>query len=167
MASRFSNDYSRFDDIADSDSDEEAAKTTNQRTNTSSNDGTYFDMTRNFKTPPGVEPSELLTQQEQVSTPATNEEQQSKESTNTPSPTTATAVPCPGPFATAEAQQALASEGLSPSLQPLNQTKKGSEAGRYVFEHQGRKVYEWDQNLDGTLRAHLFPGAFAYLPKLR
>ena len=28
-------------------------------------------------------------------------------------------------------------------------TKEGSESGRYVFEHQGRKIYEWDQNLDG------------------
>jgi len=27
-------------------------------------------------------------------------------------------------------------------------TKEGSEFGRYVFEHQGRKIYEWDQNLD-------------------
>jgi len=28
-------------------------------------------------------------------------------------------------------------------------TKQGSERGRYVFECGGRKIYEWEQNLEG------------------
>ena len=30
-------------------------------------------------------------------------------------------------------------------------TKQGSEKGRYRFEYEGRLIYEWDQNLEGTL----------------
>lgn len=28
-------------------------------------------------------------------------------------------------------------------------TKQGSEIDRYVYEYEGRKIYEWDQNLEG------------------
>jgi hypothetical protein len=44
---------------------------------------------------------------------------------------------------------------LSPSqhvfqqAKPVRVTKTGSEKGRYIFEHQGRKIYEWEQNLEG------------------
>ena len=31
----------------------------------------------------------------------------------------------------------------------IGQTKAGSEAGRYIFEVNGQKVYEWDQSLEG------------------
>jgi hypothetical protein len=34
-------------------------------------------------------------------------------------------------------------------LEPVSLTKAGSEKGRYMFEYQGRKIYEWDQTLDG------------------
>ena len=32
----------------------------------------------------------------------------------------------------------------------INCTKKGSEKGRYIFEYQGRKIYEWEQSLEGA-----------------
>ena len=35
-------------------------------------------------------------------------------------------------------------------------TKKGSEIDRYVYEVDGRKIYEWDQNLEGEGRTYLF-----------
>ena len=31
-------------------------------------------------------------------------------------------------------------------------TKQGSEIDRYVYEYEGRKIYEWDQNLEGEKR---------------
>ena len=34
-------------------------------------------------------------------------------------------------------------------------TKQGSEIDRYVYEYDGRKVYEWDQNLEGRLVLYL------------
>ncbi len=37
----------------------------------------------------------------------------------------------------------------SASTEMIGQTKAGSEAGRYVFEVNGQKVYEWDQSLEG------------------
>ena len=38
-----------------------------------------------------------------------------------------------------------------PGFQTLAEptTKKGTELNRYVHEENGRKVYEWDQNLEG------------------
>jgi len=50
----------------------------------------------------------------------------------------------------AEEPQPISQPQAQLQPQPLmTQTKKGSEEGRYVFEYQGRKIYEWDQNLDG------------------
>ena len=31
----------------------------------------------------------------------------------------------------------------------ISVTKQGSEIDRYVYEYEGRKIYEWDQNLEG------------------
>lgn len=40
--------------------------------------------------------------------------------------------------------------GLTDGLGPrkMEVTKRGSEKGRFVFECDGRKIYEWDQNLE-------------------
>jgi len=32
---------------------------------------------------------------------------------------------------------------------PVGVTKKGSIPGRYIFEYNGRKIYDWEQTLDG------------------
>lgn len=38
---------------------------------------------------------------------------------------------------------------LPQNAEVSKQTKEGSEKGRYRFEHGGRLIYEWEQNLDG------------------
>eukprot|EP00591_Stephanopyxis_turris_P003976 CAMPEP_0195507992 /NCGR_PEP_ID=MMETSP0794_2-20130614/1315_1 /TAXON_ID=515487 /ORGANISM="Stephanopyxis turris, Strain CCMP 815" /LENGTH=233 /DNA_ID=CAMNT_0040634833 /DNA_START=25 /DNA_END=726 /DNA_ORIENTATION=+ len=42
--------------------------------------------------------------------------------------------------------KASAEAGSAPSR--LGRTKKGSEPGRFIFEHDGRKIYEWEQTLE-------------------
>ena len=37
------------------------------------------------------------------------------------------------------------------NITPRAVTKPGSEPGRYVFECNGRTIYEWDQSLEGKL----------------
>jgi len=51
-----------------------------------------------------------------------------------------------------EAMALLASQGAGggPGA-PIQQTKAGTEKGRYRFEHEGRLVYEWEQTLDEVM----------------
>lgn len=37
-----------------------------------------------------------------------------------------------------------------PQPTTVGMTKAGSEKGRYIFEHEGRKIYEWEQSLEGV-----------------
>lgn len=39
--------------------------------------------------------------------------------------------------------------GPFPGQNEIPKTKKGSEIDRYIYEVNGRKIYEWDQNLEG------------------
>ena len=41
-------------------------------------------------------------------------------------------------------------EVTSSKLSQRPMIKEGSEPGRYIYEFNGKKIYEWDQNLDGT-----------------
>lgn len=45
-------------------------------------------------------------------------------------------------------------------------TKKGSTPGRYIFEYNGHKIYEWEQSLDGeNTTAPNYVLVFYYLNK--
>ena len=62
-----------------------------------------------------------------------------------------------GLFATANAPQVMDAKGSVRSVGSL--TPKGTEKGRYQFKHEGRLIYEWDQNLeDVTLYVTPPPG---------
>ncbi len=45
------------------------------------------------------------------------------------------------------------SQPVFQQAKPVRVTKTGSEKGRYIYEHQGRKIYEWEQNLEGECQS--------------
>lgn len=54
-----------------------------------------------------------------------------------------------GPAGAAPTSTSSASTTAAPAPIQTKMTKKNDD-GRYVFECNGRKIYEWDQNLEGA-----------------